>query len=295
MRRFGFGTIRQQLLRLLIVIVGALIAALGYSLFQVPFNIAAGGVGGISIIINHFTGWPVGTLYLVLNIPLMVLGFRYLGRWNFLSQSVIAVLVFSVSVNIFVEYLPVWLDQYPLTDDVLLSAIYGGIIVGIGAGLIYRSGATMGGTGIIGRILQRRTGMPLSQTYFYTDGVIILIAGLVFGWEIALYSLLTLFLNGLASDYTLEGPSSVRTVTIITNRPTTVSKALIEGLQRGVSEWQITGMYTGQSHSMLMCTVYRPQVSLLRQVVAEADRGAFVVIGTAHQAWGSSFAPLKKT
>jgi uncharacterized membrane-anchored protein YitT (DUF2179 family) len=77
MRRFGFGTIRQQVLRLLIVVVGALIVAVGYSLFQVPFNIAAGGVGGISIIINHFTGWPVGTLYLVINIPLMVLGFRY--------------------------------------------------------------------------------------------------------------------------------------------------------------------------------------------------------------------------
>ena len=283
----------QFIPRVLALILGALIAALAYSLFLVPFNIAAGGVGGISIIINNFTGWPIGTLYLVLNIPLLILGYFQLSGWSFLWRTVLAVLVFSMAVDIFVAGLPVWLDQYPLTDDVLISAIYGGILGGVGAGILYRSGGTLGGTSIVGRIVQQKTGAPLSQIFLYTDGLIILAAGLIFGWEIALYAALTLFLNGAASDYTLEGPSVVRTVTIITNHPDSVSKALIEGLGRGVSYWGITGAYTGRHHSMLMCTVYRSQVTTLQQIIVEVDKDAFVVIGTAHQALGFGFRPLK--
>jgi uncharacterized membrane-anchored protein YitT (DUF2179 family) len=291
--RIDLAKIWQLSRQMIVLIIGALLASLGYALFLVPFNIAAGGVSGISIIINSFTGWPFGLLFLVLNIPLLALGFYYLGRWRFLGRTVVAVLIFSFAADFFIANLPKWLDQYPLTDDVLLSAIYGGIIGGIGSGLIYRSGGTMAGTGIVGRIWQRKTGVPLSQTYLYTNGIIILTAGLVFGWEIALYSLLTLFLNGVASDYTLEGPSSVRTVTIITDRPKEMGLALIEGLNRSVSRWEITGMYTGKSHDMLICTVYRPQVAELKRIVADIDQEAFVVIGTAHQAWGYGFSRLK--
>ena len=134
----------------------------------------------------------------------------------------------------------------------------------------------------------------MSQLFLYVDGLIILVGGLVFGWEIVLYGFLTLFLNGLATDYTLEGPSVVRTVTIITDQPEAVSQALIDGLHRGVSRWEITGMYTGRSHSMLMCTVYRSQVNALRRAVVAVDADAFVTIGTAHQALGEGFRPLKK-
>lgn len=294
MKRPDFGRVWRAVPTTLILMIGALIAAFSYSLFLVPFNITAGGVGGINIIINSFTGWDLGTLYLLLNIPLLVLGYFQLGGWRFLSRTVFAVLVFSAAVNIFTNYLPQWLDQYPINDDLLLNAIYGGILGGIGGGLLYRSGGTLGGTGIISRILRRRTGIPMSQLFLYTDGLIILAGGLVFGWEIVLYGFLTLFLNGLATDYTLEGPSVVRTVTIITDRPEAVSQALFQGLHRGVSRWEITGMYTGRQHSMLMCTVYRSQVNTMRQVVVEADSQAFVTIGTAHQALGEGFRPLKK-
>jgi len=293
MKRPDFRRVWRALPTMLVLAAGALIAAFSYSLFLVPFNITAGGVGSISIIINSFTGWNFGTLYLILNIPLLVLGYYQLGGWRFLSRTVFAVLVFSVSVNVFTEYLPMWLDQYPINDDILLNAIYGGILGGLGGGLLYRSGGTLGGTGIISRILRRRSGIPMSQLFLYTDGLIILAGGLVFGWEIVLYGFLTLFLNGMATDYTLEGPSVVRSVTIITDYPEAVSQALVEGLHRGVSRWEITGMYTGRPHSMLMCTVYRSQVNALRQVVAGTDKEAFVTIGTAHQALGVGFRPLK--
>lgn len=287
-------TVRREAWGLFILVLGSAVAALNYSLFQVPFNIAAGGLSGIAIIINHFTGWPQGTMFLVMNIPLMALGYFYLGRWRFLMRTLLAIAVFSPLVDLFNYYLPRWLTTFPLTNDILLNAIYAGILGGIGGGMIYRSSGTLGSTGIIGRILQQKTGTPLSQVYLYTDGVIILTAGLVFGWEIALYAFLTLFLNGLASDYTLEGPSSVRTASIITDKPELVAQALMHNLGRGVSEWQIKGAYTRAEHAMLFCTIYRPQVNDLKQVVGEVDPQAFVVIGTAHQALGYGFSPLKK-
>jgi uncharacterized membrane-anchored protein YitT (DUF2179 family) len=294
MKRPDFGRAWRVVPTIAALAIGALIAAFSYSLFLVPFSITSGGVGGISIIINSFTDWNFGTLYLVLNIPLLILGYFQLGGWRFLSRTVFAVLIFSTAVNIFTTYLPQWLDPFPVNDDILLNAIYGGILGGIGGGLLYRSGGTLGGTSIISRILRRRSGIPMSQLFLYTDGLIILAGGLVFGWEIVLYGFLTLFLNGLATDYTLEGPSVVRTVTIITDRPEAVGQALIDDLRRGVSRWEITGMYTGRPHSMLMCTVYRSQVNALRQAVVAADGDAFLTIGTAHQALGEGFRPLKK-
>jgi len=291
---FSFSDLSQRLRRPAIIVLGAVVAAFGYSLFQVPFNLAAGGISGIGIIINHFTGWPVGTLYLVINIPLLALGYFYLGRWQFLIYTMLAVLIFSVAADLFIAFLPVVLARPSITADMLLSAIYGGLVSGIGVGIIYRAGGTVGGTGIVGRIIQQKTGIPLSQVYLYTDGIIILAAGFVFGWEIALHALLTLFLNGLASDFVLEGPSTVRTVMIVTDRPDELTQALMTGLNRGVSRWQVTGGYTSQTHSIILCIIYRPQVIEMKKIVASVDPAAFVVIGNAHQALGSGFLPLKR-
>lgn len=278
---------------LILMVVGATIAALGYSIFQVSDNIAAGGVGGISIILGHFTNWPEGRMILLMNIPLVILGYFYLGRWQFVLRTVLGVFIFSITTDVFIAFLPHYLPSYPITNDVLLNAIYAGVISGLGFGLVYRSGSTLGGTGITGRILQQKTGIPLSQVYLYTDGVIIAVAGVVFGWEIALYAFIALFLSGLFSDYVLEGPSIVRTATIITDHPDHVSQAIMAQLNRGVSYWSVTGAYTYQPHSMLMCTVHRSRINDLKRAVANADPAAFLVIGNSHQALGTGFAPLQ--
>ena len=276
----------------LLMIAGAILAAFGYALFQVPFNIVAGGISGISIIVNHYVAWPVGLMYWLLNLPLLVLGFFYLGRWPFVLRTLVAATVFSIATDFFVLTMPQWLGQFPLTEDLLLNTIYGGIVGGIGGGLIYLSGGTMGGTGIIGRIIQQKTGQPLSQVYFYTDGLTILAAGLVFGWNMALYGFLMLFLNGLASDYTLEGPSSARTATIITNKPQEIVDELMVHLHRGVSYWEVTGGFTGQKRYLVLCTVTRPQVGQVKQLVAQTDPEAFVTIGVSHEAMGAGFTPM---
>ena len=284
---------RIILKRSILLLFGTLIAAFGYAIFQVPFNLAAGGVGGISLIINNYTGWQVGTIYFILNIPLLILGFRSLGRWQFVTRTLIAVTLYSGFTNLLLEYAPQFIQPYPLTNDLLLSAIYGGILGGVGGGMVYLSGSTMGGTSITGRMIQIKTGQPLSQVYIYTDGVILIAMGAVFGWQVTLYGVLMVLITGMASDYAMEGPSSTRTATIITNKQEEMVAALLHTLDRGVSYWPITGGYTGDTHTMITCTMSRPQVSEVKRVVSEVDPDAFVTIGVSHQAMGKGFIPLQ--
>ncbi len=294
MKRIRWSRIWDELWRLLLILVGATVSGLGFSLFQAPYNIAAGGVSGIAILINHFTGWPISAMYLVMNIPLFVLGFFYLGRWRFLFSTAIAVVIFSASIGLADQFLPTLLDSWPITDNILLSTIYAGLVGGIGGGLIYLAGATIGGTAIIGRIIQVKTGLSLSQIYLFVDGTIVLAAGVIFGWEIALYAVLTLLLSGQAADFVLEGPSRARTAMVITTRPEAITKALIAELGRGVSYWEAIGGYTGEVRTIVMCTIYRPQVGDLKRVVANHDPHAFVIIGTTQQALGEGFTELRK-
>lgn len=281
-----------EIRRWVLLIAGTLIAAAGYAIFQVPYDIAAGGLSGIGIIVNHFTGFSVAAFYLLVNIPLLVLGFFQLGGWRFLFSTILAVVLFSAATEYAILFLPHYFGPDPVTRDVLLSAIYAGLIGGIGGGLVYAAGATLGGTAILGRILQLRTGVPLSQVYLWVDGVIVVTAGIVFGWELALYAMLTLLLSGLAADYALEGPSRARNAIIITTQREAMIHALMTQLDRGASVWEATGGYTGEPRSVIMCTIYRPQVNDLKRVVSEVDPSAFVSIGITQEVLGSGFSPL---
>lgn len=294
MKSLHLPRILDELWRILLIVIGATLAGAGFSLFQVPYNIAAGGVSGIAILINYFTGWPIATMYLIMNIPLFVVGFFYLGRWRFLFSTALGVLIFTMTTGLFDRYLPALLPTWPITDNVLLSAIYAGLVGGIGGGLLYVAGATLGGTAIIGRVIQVKTGLSLSQIYLFVDGAIVLAAGVIFGWEIALYAMLTLLLSGQAADFVLEGPSRARTAMVVTTQPQPITQALIAELGRGVSYWEAVGGYTGEPRTIVMCTIYRPQVGDLKRVVATHDPHAFVIIGTTQQALGEGFTELRR-
>lgn len=277
--------LRRTLLRLLFLTAGALVAAVNVNMFLAPANIAPGGVSGIAIIVNEITGWPIGLTMLVLNVPMLILGFRYLGRFRFLTATLYTVLVFNLSVDL----MAAWFSAIALTDDVLLNALYGGIVGGIGTGLIYRGGGTAAGTGVLARVLQMGTGFPISQIYLITDGVVVLAASLVFGWDAGLYALITLFVWGLAADFMLEGPSVVRMAFIVTDKPQEVADAVLRELRLGVTAWPAEGMFTETEHAVLFCTVSRPHARSLQQVVTRADPNAFLVIGHGHQASGGVF------
>lgn len=277
------------------IAVGAMISALAYVIFQVPFRLAAGGVSGVGIIINHYTGLPVGMLFLVMNIPLLAWGFFQLGRWKFLMSSVVAVVTFSFAADYLTYLVPRMMDRYPITDDLLLASIYAGILYGVGMGLIYRAGGSVGGTSVPARILHNKTGFPMSQAFLFTDIAVIIVAGIVFWWELALLAFLTLLLSGIVTDFVTEGTSQVRTAMIITQHPDTVRWGLMKELGRGVTMWNVTGGYTGEERTMVYCTVRRSQVVDLKFALQRLDPDAFMVVGVVQQAWGGTgFASLRE-
>jgi len=273
---------RSTLKDYLMLTVGAFLLIISIDIFFAPSNISpGGGVTGSAIILNKFTNWPIGLLMLILNIPMLILGFYRLGRFNFLVRTLYVVLLY----NLGVDFLAVWLPA-GITDDLLLNALYGGVVGGVGTGIIYRARSTTAGLGIVSRVLQLKTGVPISQMYILTDGVLLMVIGLVFGWDRALYSLMALFVFGLAADYVLEGPSVVRTTFIVTNSADAVAQGLLSRLGVGVTAWSAKGMFTKVEHEILFCTVIRSDVNTLKAVVSEIDPHAFLVIGQGHQAIG---------
>jgi uncharacterized membrane-anchored protein YitT (DUF2179 family) len=155
--------------------------------------------------------------------------------------------------------------------------------------VIIRGGGTLGGTSTLGRILQERYGIPLGSSTIYTDSAVIVLAGLVFGWEGALYAMIALYVGGASADYFLEGPAVIRTAVIITDLRDEVSHAILNELGRGVTAWEGTGMFTEKPHGVLYVTISRAQVNALRSVVLKTDPSAFLVIGQGHSAYGRGF------
>lgn len=295
MKRVNWRRVGEEAQRLLLLTAGVAAAAIGYALFQVPYNLAAGGVSGIGIIVAHYTGFSPSLFYFIANVPLLLLGYRSLGGWRFLYRTIFAVVGFTFLSEWMLAQMPAYLAAWPITDNLLLASIYAGLIGGIGAGLIFLAGGTLGGTAIVARMIQVRVGIQISQIYLIVDGMIVITAGFVFGWEIALYSYLVLLLSGLATDYVLEGPSRTRTATIITTKPEEISKAIIQQLGRGVSYWQVTGGYTGEERTLVQCTFYRQQLVDLRHLVHQIDPRAFLTIGITQQAVGEGFIDPEKT
>ena len=273
-----------------LILLGALIQALSMVLFYIPGKLAAGGVSGTAQIINNSTHWPIGAMVLIFNIPLFLLGWQFLGGRRFLIRTIFATVVYSVLLDI----LPPFFPKEGLTHDPVLNALYGGVIGGIGVGLVFRAQSTSGGTDILARLLGQWRGIHISQSYLITDAAVVLVAGLAFNWELALYALVALYVSGLATEATLEGAGIVRTATIITAQPQAVAEKILKDMERGVTMWPGVGMYSGQEQKILFCAVSRAELSQLKAIIHEADPKAFVVIGQAHEALGEGFKPLKQ-
>jgi len=272
-----------------LIIIGSLAQAIGLRLFLVPANLASGGVSGISQLINHFTGWPIGLMVFIGNVPLFLIGWRFLGGRRFGIRTATAV----ISYSFFVDFLVLFLPENGLTDDIFLNSLYGAVVAGVGYGLVYRARGTSGGSDILARILNHWRGVSMSASYLMVDSLVILGAGIVFGWKEALYALITLYVSGLVAETTLEGPRTVRTALIVTAQPELVAERILEDMSRGVTRMSATGAYTGAERPVLYCVVTRAEVALLKNIVNEADPKAFMVIGQAHEALGEGFQPLK--
>lgn len=288
-----FPTIRDYLF----IITSSLIQAVSLRLFFIPANLASGGVSGISQLINYFTGWPIGLMVLIGNVPLFLLGWRYLGGFKFAMRTAVAIVTYSLFTDVmmkipaFVSYSQILIND--LQGDIFLNSLYGAIFSGVGYGMVYRARGTSGGSDILARILNNWRGISMTQSYLMVDAVVILSAGFVFGWKAALYAMITLYVSGLVAETVLEGGGTVRTAMIVTSKPDEVSNHIMEDMERGVTWLEGKGGYTGNSRPVLYCVVSRAEVATLKAIVHESDPESFLVIGVAHEAWGEGFKPLR--
>lgn len=288
-------TIRDYVL----IVIAAILQALALRLFFIPADLASGGVSGVAQLVNHYTDWPIGLMILIGNIPLFLLGWRFLGGAHFALRTATAIVTYSLFTDLIIRtplFAPNGLGTTLINDlqgDLLLSSLYGAIIGGIGFGLVYRARGTSGGSDILARILNNWRGVSMTQSYLMVDTAVILGAGLVFGWKEALYAMIALYVSGLVAETTLEGGGTVRTAMIVTSEPKAVSEKIIERLLRGVTVLEGTGAYTGAERPVLYVVISRAEVARLKVIVDEVDSRAFMVIGYAHEALGEGFRPLK--
>ncbi len=273
----------------IIILLGALIQALAMRLFLVPGQLVSGGVSGAAQIINHFTDWPIGLMVFVGNIPLFVLGWRFLGGPRFAVRTAFSITAFAVLTDLLVLVIP----EGGVTQDNVLNALFGGVVLGVGLGLVYRGRGTSGGSDILGRILNFRFGISISQAYLITDSLVVLAGGLAFSWEKALYGLVVIYVSGLAAEMAAEGSAIFRTAFIITSRPEDVAREVLGELERGVTYLSGKGGYTQAERQVLYCVITRAEVSHLKSLVKEIDPQAFMVISQTHEALGEGFRELQ--
>jgi uncharacterized membrane-anchored protein YitT (DUF2179 family) len=268
------------------------VQAVALRLFLVPADLASGGISGIAQLIHHFTQWPIGVMVFLGNLPLFLVGWRFLGGRRFVLRTITSVAAYSIFVDLLV-LLP-FFPKNGITNDLVLNSLYGAVVSGIGYGLVYRAQGTSGGSDILARILNRWRGIPMTQSYLMTDTLVILSAGFVFGWPKALYAIITLYVSGLVVDTTMEGAGTGRTAMIVTDHCEQVSQRILTEMQRGATILDGTGAYTGEKRPVIYCVISRSEVQQLKTIVHEADPCAFMVIGVAHEALGEGFQPLKK-
>ena len=269
--------------------LGAIVQAASMDLFLVPGQIASGGVSGLAQVLNFHTRLPIGIMVLVMNVPLFVLGWRYLGGRRFFIRTIFTVVLYSVMVD-----LGLLIIRTGPTRDPMLNALYGGVVGGLGMGITFLGQGTGGGSDILARILARLRSIPLSQSYLYTDALVILLAGVTFGWERALYALIALYVGGVTAEVITEGAGVVRTAIIVSDKPREVADAILREMERGVTGLHGEGMYTRKERTVLFCVISRSEVARLKAIIHEVDPDAFVVIGQANEALGEGFRPLKE-
>lgn len=267
------------------IAAGSVIMAVGMNLFLIPSRLAAGGVSGLAVILFYLFKIPTSLIILGLNIPIFIAAWWLLGP-DKVGNSLLGSLVFPLAIELTAPYLPV------LTYDPLLASVYGGIVMGLGLGLVFRCQGSTGGTDLLALILSRITGFTVGQGLLGADLVVVGLAVFTLGAEAAMYAALSLFISTRVIDFIQEGLGPAKLALIVTTRAEEINRRLLEDLERGVTRMTGRGGYTGAEREILLCVVSRPQVARLKALVRDHDPKAFVIIGSAKAVHGEGFRKL---
>jgi uncharacterized membrane-anchored protein YitT (DUF2179 family) len=272
---------QKFLWRSFLMLVGASLVSVGLEIFLVPNNIIDGGIVGISIIASHLTGWNLGLFLFVLNLPFLFLGYKQIGK-TFALSTLFSVAVMSIGTNLLH---PV----QPLTIDPLLAAVFGGIILGTGVGLVIRSGGSLDGTEIVAIVFTKKLPMSVGEIVMFFNLFILASAGFVFGWNNAMYSLIAYYIAFKMIDLTIEGFEESKSVWIISERNQEIASSIIDRLGRGVTYLNGEGAYTGNEKKVIFCVITRLEEAKLKSIVDEIDPTAFLAVGNIHDVKGGRF------
>ncbi len=273
-----------------LIVVGSFILASGFVLFITPYKIVPGGVYGISIVLHYLLGTPVGMMALAFDIPLTLIGIKVLGP-RFGMKTVVGFVLtafFNDGITYFYGYEPL------VRGDALLSSIFGGVFLGVGLGLIFKSKATSGGSDIIAMIISKYTKMPMGQLMIMVDSTIVLFGLIVFqDWKIPLYSLIVIFISGKVLDTILEGLNYDKVLFIISEKYEEIGHKIIHDLNRGGTLFSGTGMYNQKEKQVIFTVVNRREVAILQEYIHQVDPHAFVTVLNANEILGEGFKSLK--
>lgn len=279
-------TVNRRLLDWAQIAAGGFLIAASFNLFFLPNRIAPGGLSGVATLIHAGTGWPVGLTMACLNVPVFLAAFRMHGP-VFLVRSLAAMLLLSF----LIDYLPIPAALMDVVDgDLLLSAVYGGLAMGAGVGLVLRGGATTGGTDMIAFIAHRLfPGVRVAWVLFGIDLCVVAAAGIVFNPQLALYAAAALFVSARATEFVQYGLNPAKACWIISHRSEVIAGRILHELERGVTGFYSQGMYSGIDRKTLLCIVSRMEIPALKRLVESEDPQAFVIVSSASEVLGEGF------
>ncbi len=273
-------TVFKLIKSLFFITIGAIIAALALESFLLPNEVIDGGIIGISMIINHLTKWNLGLLVILINAPFIILALKKMGKM-FVALTAYGNIILAIALNFF--------HGHHATDDITLATVFGGIMLGFGVGLILKNEASLDGTEILSLLISKKCGCSVGEFIMGINLFIYLVAGKVFGWSSAMYSILTYFIASKVIDAVMEGLNSSKSVRIISNEANLIGKALIEKLDISVTYLKGIGGYSGQEKDIIYCVISRLELPKMLDIIKEIDSRAFVSVVDVHETYGGRF------
>ncbi|MEI2360021.1 YitT family protein [Priestia megaterium] len=267
--------------RMLFILVGALLMAVGLEFFLVPNEVIDGGIVGISIILSHLTDVQIGFYIFVLNLPFFFIGYKQIGK-TFALSTLLGVIILSIATSIFHD-LPV------LTGDPLLATVFGGIVLGVGVGIVIRYGGSLDGTEILAILFNKRTPFSVGETIMFFNLFILGSAGFVFGWDRAMYSLMAYFIAFKTIDIVIQGLDESKSAWIISEQYEQIGEAILARLGRGVTYLNGKGAYTGDDKKVIFCVITRLEEAKLKAIIDEIDPSAFFAVAAIAEVRGGRF------
>ena len=263
--------------------LGIFITAVAMNLFLIPHKIAAGGVSGLATVLHYLFDFPVGVLMLVFNIPIFLFGLKILGA-RYGINTLYGAIMLSVFIDLTEKFTPV------VTEDILLNCLYGGVMVGVGMGLVFRFKGNTAGTALLAAILNKLFHISVGQALMISDACVVAFAGIVFkSPELALYATISIFVTSQIIDLVQEGPATSKSFLIMVENPEVLADKIFQEIDRGVTYLQGRGGYTGQSREMLLCVVDTSEVTQLKELIVQHDSKAFIIVNDAHEVFGEGF------